>query len=376
MSEDLTQSELLFNDNVDDIVSDIKEAVDDPNISNLERVQRVSALLHEMEEYTHPLISQIDDLSDPQKHLILCRIARVFPSIIQKELKSIVNWPRSKMNHLDIETRKLTTELSGHSLSESTEMKMDTLYESGTSGNEHDQLSGSNSKKQVFSKRRWSVTHHPLGANTMNSLKKNSWHSKWSLKRGHLEKDVVCKPHLSPKQQVYALKKRIGVDLETNSKTNSNSGNESIDAIHSEIEQSMEQKHAEDLSKILTRLGYRDVDELYRHSKPSQVFGQYVHQGLVKKESEKANSKKVDKQLKMWKKQKEQRGSMIIAQLKERKKSAVKMKIPDVQANNEVLDVPTKNDATKVMMMMGMKHLGEKDMHAICSAPTKALKLV
>merc|ERR1719148_195357 len=60
-----------------------------------------------------------------------------------------------------------------------------------------------------------------------------------------------------------------------------------------------------------------DVDELYRHSKPTQIFGEFINHNLQRKASEKANSKKVDKQLDAWKKQQKEVEQKKLRDLKE-----------------------------------------------------------
>merc|ERR1740123_503801 len=42
-----------------------------------------------MEQYTQPLITQVDALSDANKNLILHRLTRLFPEIVQYEIKSL-----------------------------------------------------------------------------------------------------------------------------------------------------------------------------------------------------------------------------------------------------------------------------------------------
>eukprot|EP01083_Nonionella_stella_P032973 90283_1 len=112
--------------------------------------------------------------------------------------------------------------------------------------------------------------------------------------------------------------------------------------------------------KVLARLGYDDLDELTRHSKTSQIFGECVKDDLQRKESEKATSSKVDKQLKQWKQQKEKNEHKTIQKFKAKKTKA---------------DKPNKNNAKKVMMMIGVEDIeNEEDMEAICNASSKALR--
>lgn len=267
----LTESEEILNDNVDDIVHDIHKVVCDASISNAERCKRVSVLLEEMEEYTQPLIQQIDALSHNAQRLILCRIARIFPEIIQKEIKSVAK----------IE---------------------DTQQASCTN----------------------SVLHQ-------NEIEIEQTQSA-SL--------------LPPTAEVMAL-------------TIAGDANEEA------------QKNSEDLDKVLARLGYCDVNELYRHSKPTQIFGEFINHTLQRKASEKANSKKLDKQLEAWQKEKEQVEQKKLRSLKEERKS-VKL------SQAAIIDLAepqtqTKNNAQKVMMMMGGFE-NEDDVVAICNASSKARK--
>lgn len=256
----LTESEEILNDNVDDIVHDIQKVVCDVSITNSERCKRVSVLLEEMEEYTQPLIQQIQALSPNAQQLILCRIARIFPEIIQKEIKSVVKI---------------------------------------------DQDTNSNTAQQ-----------------------------------NDTEIDV-------PVAEVTAL------------------------TLKSDVNDASKQD-AEDLNKVLARLGYSDVDELYRHSKPTQIFGEFINHNLQRKASEKANSKKVDKQLDAWKKQQKEVEQKKLRDLKEERKSIKITKKGAIIDPNEPMP-KTKNNAQKVMMMMGGFE-NEGDVEVICNASSKALR--
>ena len=110
-SNDITESEELFNQEVEVIVEEIKEANDDSSISELEKNRRITELLREIEEYTQPLIQQIDNLSNNQRDAILYRMARLFPEIIQREIKSVAKLKCKKQpqrqqtaNHESIQT--------------------------------------------------------------------------------------------------------------------------------------------------------------------------------------------------------------------------------------------------------------------------------
>eukprot|EP01084_Bolivina_argentea_P040402 74684_1 len=224
------ESEELYNGEVEDIVDEIKGTFNNQSLPQSERNRRVSVLLTEMEQYTQPLIIQISALTVHQKHTMLCRVARLFPEIIQTEIKSAVN------------------------------------------------------------------THTP------------------------------------------------------------NKNNESTQT-------SDEEESKTDLTKVLNRLGYGNVDELYRHSKPSQIFGECVNEHIQRKVSEKATSSKVEKQLNEWKVQREKNEAATMRKLVENDKS------------EESSYKPKKNNAKKVAMMMGVSNVeNENDYQAICNASSKALR--
>jgi len=265
MSVELTASEEILNDNVDDIVHDIQKVVCDVNITNDERCKRVSVLLEEMEEYTQPLIQQIDALSPNAHRLILCRIARIFPEIIQKEIKSVVKIEDSNASVRSLHQNEIEFE----------------------------------------------------------------------------QRDAADMDALAAEVTTLTLKSDVNEESTQN---------------------------AEDLNKVLARLGYSDVDELYRHSKPTQIFGEFINGTLQRKASEKANSKKVDKQLDEWKRQAEAVEQKKLRDLKERKSIKI--------AKQAIIDcddppMPSKNNAQKVMMMMGGFE-NEHDVEAICNASSKA----
>ena len=88
-SNEIPESEELYNQEIEAIIEEIKEIYNDPLTNELEKNRRMIELLKEMEEYTQPLIQQIDNLSVNQKDIILYKISRLFPEIIQKEIKSI-----------------------------------------------------------------------------------------------------------------------------------------------------------------------------------------------------------------------------------------------------------------------------------------------
>jgi len=253
MSVELTESEEILNDNVDDIVHDIQKVVCDVNITNSERCKRVSVLLEEMEEYTQPLIQQIQELSAVSQQLILCRIARIFPEIIQKEIKSVSR----------IEDKQ-------------------------------------------------PANNEPPVAVTTTTL-----------------------------------------------------------ALKSDVNDESKQS-ADDLDKVLARLGYNDVDELYRHSKPTQIFGEFINGTLQRKAAEKANSKKVDKQLDAWRKQQKEVEQKKLRDLKEERKSIKVLHKQAIIDPNEPA-AKSKSNAQKVMMMMGGFE-NEDDVEAICNASSKALR--
>lgn len=258
---DIAESEELFNEEVEDIVDEIKGTFNNESIPKSERNRRVSVLLTEMEEYTQPLIQQIDGLNDYQKHLILCRTARLFPEIIQKEIKSVTKFKNKQpQRQQTANPESIQTEI----------------------------LHFDNDKNE-----------EKIGDNNDND----------------------------------------------NNKSN---------------------EEEEDLTKVLARLGYEDLRELYRHSKPSQIFGECINTDLQRKESEKATSNKVEKQLNEWRKQKEKKELETMAKMK-------KMKKNDNNKNDEIK--PNKNNAKKVMMMMGVGNFeNEDDIEAICKASTKALR--
>eukprot|EP01083_Nonionella_stella_P268714 908661_1 len=89
MTQVVPESDELHNNEVDEIVCEIQGTVNNAKMTQSERDARVSVLLTEMEQYTQPLIQQIDALSNYQKHLMLCRVARLCPETVQKEIKSV-----------------------------------------------------------------------------------------------------------------------------------------------------------------------------------------------------------------------------------------------------------------------------------------------
>merc|ERR1712013_759663 len=75
----------------------------------------------EMEDYTQPLIQQINALSADAQQLILCRIARIFPEIIQKEIKSVDKMETKPSNETETEAEIEVTAVQFKSCDESKE---------------------------------------------------------------------------------------------------------------------------------------------------------------------------------------------------------------------------------------------------------------
>lgn len=266
MSTELTESEQFHDDNVDDIVHDIQKVACDVSLSSAERCRRVSVLLEEMEEYTQPLIEQIQALPVESQQLILCRIGRIFPEIIQKEIKSV-----TKIKDAQLANTK---------------------------------------------------TAHALHQNEMKSNR-------------------------VPATEVSALTHKSDVEDEA-------------------------KQNEEGLHVVLARLGYSDVKELYRHSKQTQIFGEFINSTLQRKASEKATSKKVDKQLYAWKEQRKEVEQENLSKLKEQRKSIQKFNKQAIINPHEPA-LKSKNNAKKVMMMIG-EFDNEADVEAICNASSKALR--
>ena len=88
---DNTEELCIYNQEIEEIVAVMKSFHHNASMTQQERNHEISALLTEMEEYTQPLVHQIDAMSESDKHLILHRIVRLFPEIVQKEIKSLNN---------------------------------------------------------------------------------------------------------------------------------------------------------------------------------------------------------------------------------------------------------------------------------------------
>merc|ERR1711972_85529 len=125
-------------------------------------------------------------------------------------------------------------------------------------------------------------------------------------------------------------------------------------------------QNEEGIHVVLARLGYSDVKELYRHSKQTQIFGEFINSTLQRKASEKATSKKVDKQLYAWKEQRKEVEQKNLSKLKEQRKSMAII-------NPHEPALKSKNNAKKLMMMIG-EFDNEADVEAICNASSKALR--
>ena len=172
--------------------------------------------------------------------------------------------------------------------------------------------------------------------------------------------DIVVTPHLNKNTQIRLLQRRVKIwtkqkqqNLQPINELNSDSAEEEV----------AENALNENFNKVLNRLGYEDLTELYRHSKPTQIFGECINDDLHRKHSEKAISNKVEQQLYEWEKQKRQTEMMRIQQLKQEKKE------------NE--NKPNKNNAKKVMALMGVApNENVDDIQAICSNFSKLQSMI
>ena len=136
----------------------------------------------------------------------------------------------------------------------------------------------------------------------------------------------------------------------------------SFDSSSEERSNDASNNSAEDLSKILTRLGYQDLRELC-HNAPTTIFD--METGMIKRQpSERTTSHQIEKQLDEWRKQKHQKQAETMEKIKQRKKST-----------DSGESKPNKNNAQKVLLMMGVENFeNADDVTAICNASTKALR--
>lgn len=92
-----TEDLCICNQEVEEIVRAMKSIQCNACMTTQEKHDETCTLLTEMREYTQPLIEQIDALSETNKHLVLHRIARLFPETVQKEIK------QCQIQHTEIE---------------------------------------------------------------------------------------------------------------------------------------------------------------------------------------------------------------------------------------------------------------------------------
>merc|ERR1712154_316666 len=77
-----------------------------------------------------------------------------------------------------------------------------------------------------------------------------------------------------------------------------------INRVKTELKHLNKYSEDDDLNRILFRLGYQSLRELYRHSKASQIFGECIKEDLQRRESENATNSKVQRKLNEWNRQK------------------------------------------------------------------------
>lgn len=410
----------LYNDEVCDIVSCIQDTCCN-STDPAQRNEKLKSLLVELEEYTQPLIQDINSLSFDEQHLILCRVARVLPEVIQKEIDAI---RRKKMPQNNSGNNNSKTEILFDA-----KLRNETLLRQNTIG---DPMNSSIQQSKKQKKWRIGLQNRRASITTLLGMGNN--------KKSKDDNTVVdmeqFAPHLNHSTQLRALRRRVRLlcmecknkmecdslfsedsnsfdddqqllddDDDDNDDTclctctndNGNDNEETISNINNnKIKKTnticptcysdiSDVSTKEDLNKILNRLGYEDFDELYRHSKPAQLFGEYVNAETRRKESEKAKSARVEMQLAQWKHV--QIGDAKHAQTERRNSQLMKKSPMDgtgrmfsklllaPKKNTKQNLMKNKNTAKKVMMMIGVDQVAsETDMHAIMKASSKALK--